>query len=177
MLCKRRIFSNLRKAGPLAAFVLMTAMLLQVLYLMHSTYVSLPNLIDGNPFVARFQYPSHAIRRWYVIGTLFTAIAIPLTLLARYLSHRKTALAYWSFAVPTIALYLYLLIIWTMPFSLLIHYVDAMGFTSKRTYGIVCGLAGYILILVFLYWVVRRPRGTLQGQQKPVDTLIKEAIP
>ena len=159
MWCKQNFPSILRKIGPLAAFILMLTALLLLLWLMHSnsTYASLPNLIRGKPFILRFQYPSRAIHLWYGGFTIFLAIALPYTVLARFLSHRKTRLAYWSFAIPTFALYLYLLIILTIPFNWLIHYINNMGFTPKRIYGLFYGLGGYVVVLGFLWWAVRKP--------------------
>lgn len=164
MWCKQNFLSTLRKIGPFAAFILMLTALLLLIWMMHTTYVSLVNydaslarLISGRVFICGFQYPSRPIHLWYVAFTIFIAIAFPYTVLARCISHRKTRLAYWSFVIPTAVLYLYLLIILTLPFSWLIQYIDAMGFTPKRIYGLFYGLGGYILILTFLYWVVRRP--------------------
>ena len=164
MWCKQNFLSTLRKIGTLAAFILMVTALLLLISIMRTTYVSLVNydssltrLISGKTFILGFQYPSRPIHLWYGAFTIFIAIALPYTVLARCFSHRKTRLAYWSFAIPTIALYLYLLLILTLPFNWLIQYIDAMGFTPKRIYGLFYGLGGYILILTFLYWVLRRP--------------------
>ena len=136
-------------------------MLTAALYLLcvaRSTYASIPNLITGNPFVHGFEYPSLPIRRWYAILSIFIAVALPCTVLARCLSHRKTRLAYWSFVIPTVVFYLYLLIMWTIPFSWLIQYINDMGSTPKRIDGVFYGLAGYVVLLGFLYWAVRKPR-------------------
>jgi len=153
---KHRLLSTLRKTGPLAAFILMLTALLLLIWLMRSTYASFPDLITGRPFIIRFQFPSEAIHKWYLLITIFVPIAIPYTVLARFFSHRKTRLAYWSFAIPTAALFLYLLIILTIPFNWLIQYI-ATGFTPKRIYGLFYGLAGYAVILGFLWWALRKP--------------------
>ena len=153
---KIRFLSTLRKIGPLAAFILMLTALLLLLYIMRHTYAALPDLITGKAFTLRFQYPSHAIRRWYVIATLFSAIAIPYTVFVRCFTHRKTRSAYWLFVVPTVTLYLYLLIIWTIPFNWLIEYT-ARGVTTKRIQGLFYGLGWYVVIMGFLWWAVRKP--------------------
>ena len=153
----------LRKIGPWAAFILMLTALLLLISMMRTTYASLVNydasltrLISGRAFIYGSKYPD-GIKCWYVLFTFFTVILLPYTVLARWFSHRKTRLAYWSFAVPTIALYLYLLLILSLPFIWLIHYINNMGFTPKRMYGLFYGLGGYILILTFLYWAVKKP--------------------
>jgi hypothetical protein len=135
---------------------MLTALLL-LLGIMDNTHASLPNLISSPPFICGFQYPAVPISRWYFIVTVLTAIALPYTVLARFFSHRKTRLAYWSFVIPTAALYLYLLIILTIPFSWLIQYIDAMGFTAKRIYGVFYGLGGYVVVLGLLWWAVCKP--------------------
>jgi hypothetical protein len=153
----------------------MVTALLLLISTMRTTYVSLVNydaslagLISGRTFICGFQYPAVPIKRWYFLLTFFLAIALPYTVLARFFSHRKTRLAYWSFAIPTAVLYLYLLLILTLPFSWLIQYINAMGFTPKRIYGLFYGLGGYVVILGFLWWAVRRP-----GEKKPQTKIDK----
>jgi hypothetical protein len=153
------------KTGPLTASALMFMAVVLLVWLMHTTYVSLINydksllkLISGKVFVYSFQYPADPIKAWYAAITFFVVILLPYTTIARYISHRKTCLAYWSFVIPTIALYLYLLIILTVPFSWLIQYLNTMGVTPIRICGLFYGLAGYVVILTFLYWAVKRPK-------------------
>ncbi len=155
--CQFRFLSNLRRIGPLAAFILMLALLLQLIYLMRTTYVSIPNLITSNPFIHGFQYPAGPILKWYNLGTMFITMAIPYTVIARSLTHRNTRFAYWSYVIPTVAFCLYLLIIWTIPFSWLIQYINDMGSTPKRIHGLWYGLAGYVVIMGFLFWAIRKP--------------------
>jgi len=166
--CKQNFISTLRKIGPLTSFVLMLALLLQLLVGMYNTHASLHNLIRGNPFIHGFQFPSLPIQRWYGLATISIAIALPYTVLARLLSHRKTRSACWSFVIPSAALYLYLLIIWTIPFSWLIQYIDAMGVTPKRIYGLFYGLGGYVVILGFLWWAVRKPNKNPQTKMDKI---------
>ena len=173
---KLRFLSILRKIGAVAAFILMLTALLLLISIMRTTYASLVNydsslarLISGRAFICGFQYPAGPIKRWYFLVTFFLAIALPYTVLARFLSHRKTRLAYWSFVIPTVAFYLYLLIILTIPFSWLIQYIDAMGFTAKRICGVFYGLAGYVVILGFLWWAVRKPEE--KNPQTKIDNI------
>ena len=152
---------------------MLTALLL-LISILRTTYVSLVNydeslvrLISGKAFLYGSKYPDR-IKCWYVLVTFFLAIALPYTVLARCISHRKTRLAYWSFVIPTVALYLYLLLILTLPFSWLIQYINAMGFTPKRIYGLFYGLGGYVVILGFLWWAVRKP-----GEKNPQTKIDK----
>ena len=106
-----------------------------LIWTMRTTYASLlnvkylSNLITGRAFICSFQYPAYAIRYWYFLVTFFLAIALTFTTLARFLTHRKTRFAHFSFVIPTLALYLYMLVILTIPFSWLIQYINNMGFT------------------------------------------------
>ena len=159
--CGLRTFrSKLRRIGTVTGFILMLTLLLLLIWLTHasSTYASLPFLINGRAFMIGFEYPSGPIRQWYIGITAFLTIAIPYTVIARCFSHRKTRFAYWSFAIPTAVLYVYLLIILTIPFSWLIQYIDRMGSTPRRMHALWYGLGGYIVIAAFLYWALRRPK-------------------
>ena len=163
---KENILWGFRKIGVLAGFVIMFSGLVLLISMMRTTYLSLVNydeslvrIISGRVFICGFQYPSGPIGKWYVLFTIFTVTALPCTVLARWFSQRKSRLAYWSFVIPTVGLYLYLLLILTLPFSWLIQYIARMGFTPKRIYGLFYGIGGYIVILTFLWWAVRRPDG------------------
>lgn len=108
--------SILRKIGALTALILMPTALLLLIWIMRTTYASLlnydsslVNLITGRTFICRFKYPSGPIKSWYFLVTFFLAIALPYTTLARFLTNRKSRFAYWSFVIPTLASYLYLL--------------------------------------------------------------------
>ena len=167
---KLRFLSILRKIGAVAAFILMLTALLYLILIMSTTYASLtnydaslPGIISGRVFSRAFicgfqEETSLQILRWYMLVTILTVIAILCTVTARLFSHRKTRLAYWSFAIPTIALYLYLLLILTLPFSWVIQCINAMGFTLERVNGLLYGLGAYVVILGFLWWAVRKPR-------------------
>ena len=166
----QNIRSIRRRIGAIAAFILMLMLLFPLIWFTHttSTYARLASprfLIIGQAFMYRwedpppdFEGPDFAIGYGYSLTTIFLALALPCTILARYFSHRKTRLAYWSFAIPTAVLYVWLLIILTIPFSWLIQLIDRAGFTPGRRYCLYYGLGGYILILTFLYWVLRRPK-------------------
>lgn len=162
MQVEKTYLAILRKMGPWGSSVLMFAALVLLIFFLRTTYLSLTNyhdslvhIVSGRVFTCGFEYPALPIERWFVLFTFFTAILLPCTILARWMNHRRTRLAYWLFTIPTIVLCLYLLLILTLPFSWLIQYIARMGLTPKRAYGLFYGLAGYILILTFLHWAVR----------------------
>ena len=160
----QNIRSTRRRIGAVAAFILMLTLLLLLLCWTDGA-ASLHRLINGQAFMYRwedpppdFEGPDFAIRFFYAVMTIFLALALPCTVLARCLSHRKTRSAYWSFAIPTAILYLYVLVSLTVPFSWLIQLIDRAGSTHRRINVLYYGVAGYILIAAFLYWVLRKPK-------------------
>ena len=85
-------------------------------------------------------------------------ISIPYTFFARSLNPRKTLSAYLLYAIPTAISYIYLLLILTIPFSWLIHYITDMGSTANRINAVFYGIGLYIFILLSLFLLLRKPR-------------------
>ena len=100
------------------------------------------------------------IGKWLILFTLFTAFVVMSVTVARWASNRDTPAGYWAFAIPTLALCFYAIVILTLPFWWLIQYIDAMGVTPRRIYGLLYGVAGYLSVLAFVYWALRRPTRT-----------------
>ena len=98
------------------------------------------------PFVVRdfFQY--------------FAIIAVPTlayVAAARWLSDRSTPGGRRAFAVPAVAICACLVVLLTIPFAWLVQYTTSMGLTQARANGLLCGVAGYAVILAFAWWSVR----------------------
>ncbi len=100
----------------------------------------------------------------YTVFLFFSAIALPYITGVRWFSRRNTKLDFWLFAVPVIVACLYLLTPLTCAFSMMIDYAST-GITPKRIHGLLFGLGGYLTILGFLWWAVRKPRR--QGIAEP----------
>jgi len=119
-----------------------------------SSHASFPNLFSGRSFSLYFANPTEPIKVWYLFTSTFLAVAMLCTALARWLVQKINRSAYWFFVIPTVVMWLYLLLIWTMPVYWLVHYVADMGFTLRRINGLVYGLIGYVVILGFMLWAV-----------------------
>ena len=87
--------------------------------------------------------------------TLFTAVSLPYVAIVRWKSNRSSPSGYWSFFVTTIAICVCLLVTLTCAIGKLLTYIEAMGLTPRRIYGLLYGLGGYIIVLGFLYWANR----------------------
>ena len=99
-----------------------------------------------------------SLTKWFFLFTYFSALVLPYVAVARWMSDRSTRFGYWAFTVLTIALCLCPLSILTLPFWWVIQYIDAMGITPRRVYGLVYALGGYIAVLGFLCWAVWPPK-------------------
>lgn len=170
---KLKFRSILYKIGPAVSFVLMLSAVFLLGSFMHSKNGPFLYVVSGHLFTGSFDrihagtyLDQPTIGKWYFLFILFTAMTLPATAVAKWLNHRKTHLAYWFFVVPAVALCMYLLITLTVPFWWLVQYIHSMGVTPKRIYGLMYCLGGYILILTFLYWVIKFPS---KNKGNPID--------
>ncbi|MEI7901450.1 MAG: hypothetical protein WCK89_14465 [bacterium] len=144
------------KVGTLVACSLMFTALLLLIWLMNgsSTHASFQNLFSGRAFSLYFANPTVPIKAWYQLTSAFLAVAGLLTALARWVLQKISRSDCWCFVIPTVVMWLYLLLIWTMPVYWLVHYVADMGPTLRRINGLVYGLIGYVVIFGFMLWSV-----------------------
>jgi hypothetical protein len=98
-----------------------------------------------------------AIKIRFIIFTFFTVVSLPYIAIVRWKGHRSSPSGYWLFTVTTTAICVCLLVPLTCAISRLVAYIQAMGFTRMRIYGLLYGLGGYIIVLGFLYWANRTP--------------------
>jgi hypothetical protein len=142
---------------------MLLAALVPLAWFMHKTG-RLAYVLSGKLFTAEFD-PSvvgnaldqPTIGKQFVFFALFASLLIPYSLVVRWLSDRRTRAGYWAFALPTVGLYVCLLILLTIPFYWLLQYIHAMGFTPRRVEGLVCGAVSYTAIVGLLAWQLRRP--------------------
>lgn len=98
-----------------------------------------------------------SINAHFFMFTLFTAVSLPYVAIVRYKISRSSPSGYWSFLVTTTAICICLLVILTCAIGKLVTYIQAMGFTPMRIYGLLYALGGYVVVLGFLYWSARIP--------------------
>lgn len=95
--------------------------------------------------------------RAYVVLVGIAVIVLPYLALVRTICARRTRLEYWIFVIPTALVCLFLICINTLPVCVSIKWMDVVGVTSARTYSLLFGLYGYIIILWFFFWAIRSP--------------------
>lgn len=98
-----------------------------------------------------------SITKWLFLATIFSLNCLTYVSIARWASDRKSLTEYWCFAVPAVLMCLYSMTVLTLPFWWLMQYVDAMGFTPKRIYGITYCLIVYASLLSFFAWALWKP--------------------
>jgi len=104
------------------------------------------------------------IGKWLLWFSFLTALSVPIILLVRWLSDRRTRVGHWIFAAPVLAIGVLLLSLLVCVMCDLIQYVYWMGFTPKRVFGLSFGLGALILLPWFLRWTLRRTAGGRHGQ-------------
>jgi hypothetical protein len=151
---------RVRKLGALGTAVCMVLPLLPLT--LHDALGPCFYVLSGQMLTSQFD-PIHAgsvldqptIGKWYILCTFFTVVTFPYLAAVRWASARTTWTGYWAFAGPTIIVCFWLLCMLTTAFSWLVQYIYAMGFTTRRVYGLAYGIGAYIVILGFLYWALR----------------------
>lgn len=111
-----------------------------------------------NRIHAGFTLDQPTIGKWYFWFTVFTVFTLPYMAAVKRFCVRQSKLRHWFFSVGLTILCLFLVCLLTIPFFWLIQYIDAMGYTSKRMWGLLYGLGGCAVVMFFYIWAVRRPR-------------------
>lgn len=148
---------------PILTFVWLTAKepFLSVIY------GKLPyDVITGKFFTTKF-HTIHAgsaldqptIGKWLFWFTVMTVLSLPYAAVVRWLSDRRDKVGYLAYSIPAVILSIFLLCILSWPMCWLIQYVCSMGFTPRRVYGLIYGIAGGILVFSFLCRSIKKPKG------------------
>ena len=92
--------------------------------------------------------------KFFFLFVYFSAMVLPYVAAARWMGNRRSRQGYWAFSLPTVALCLCLLSLLSPPFFWRVQQIGAMGWTARSADGVVCGVAGYCVVLAFLIWAV-----------------------
>jgi hypothetical protein len=95
------------------------------------------------------------IGKWYFWFTVFTVIGLFYMTIIYKFCVQKSKLRHWFFAAPLTILCLFFVCLLTIPFWWLIQYVHEIGYTGKRMLGLLYGIGGYLIVLLYYFWVVR----------------------
>jgi len=140
-------------------------------------YGKLPyDVISGKLFTTKFHI-IHAgsaldqptIGKWLFWFTVMTALSLPYAAAVRWLSDRRDKVGYLAYSIPAVILSIFLLCILSWPMCWLIQYVCSMGFTPRRVYGLIYGIAGCILVFGFLCRAIKKPKGKKNTPNKSLQ--------
>lgn len=142
-------------AGAPMAYGVMATVLFILIWLINgsATHASFPNLINGKTFSVSFANPTEPIKAWFCLTSIFVTAALPSTAFAKWLIRKDGRSAYGGFLILSVFLWLYVLLIWTVPVSWLAHYVAKTGSTPKRILGLAYGVTGYAIVLGVMIWL------------------------
>ena len=121
---------------------------------------------------AGFSLDQPTIGKWLFWFSVMTASSLPYAAVIRWLSNRTKRSGYLAYGTCVLILGVFLLCILSWPLCWLIQYVCSMGPTSRRIYGILYTAIGGLLVMVFMWWAVRRP-----GEKNPQTRLKNKTLP
>ncbi len=161
------------QAGCLSIALLMLPILVWVWLAARESVFSVLNgtvprwVLSGELFSEKFD-TGHAgsaldqptIGKWLFWFSVMAASSLPYASAVGWLSDRGRKSGHLAFGISAGILCLFLLCILSWPLSWLIQYVCSMGFTPRRSYGLLYAVAGGLLVIGFLSWAVREPKKT-----------------
>jgi len=162
-----------RKLGPLGTVVFLALALVPLASFAYGPFLY---VVSGQLFASGFDrahiggaLDQPSLTKWFFLFEYFGAMGLAYVAAARWMSDRSTRWGYWAFALPTTVLCGCLLSVLTLPVWWLVQYIDAMGVTERRVYGLVYGLGGYAMVLGFLCWAVRVSKAKVKAAGAGTD--------
>jgi len=156
---------GLLKGPPGALAVIFLMIWPQVCLLMGELKPVVPYVFSGTVFTEPFRriHVGHCldqptIGKWYFWFTFFLVTGLPYAAGVRWLIDKSSRLCHCAFSILTITGCLCLLCILTIPFCWLLKYINAMGVTPTRIFGLVYAGLGYLVVLGFMAWALVPPR-------------------
>lgn len=116
---------------------------------------------------AGFTLDQPTIGKWYFWFTVFTVVWLSYMALVRRICVCGSKLRHWIFTIGLTVLCLFLVCLLTIPFWWLIQYIQTMGWTPKRFFGLLYGIGGYLVVLGFWFWAVRNKKRTTNTESSP----------
>jgi hypothetical protein len=107
---------------------------------------------------AGFALDQPTIGKWLFWFSVMAVSSLPYAAVVGWLADRGTPSGRLTFGIAAGVLGVFLLCMLSWPLSWLIQYVYSMGFTPRRTYGLVYAIAGGLLIIGFVAWAFRNPK-------------------
>ena len=107
---------------------------------------------------AGFVLDQPTIGKWLFWFSLMAVSSLPYAAAVGWLADRRTPSGRLAFGIGAGVLGVFLLCLLSWPLSWLIQYVCSMGFTPRRTYGLVYAVASGLLVIGFLSWAFWSPK-------------------
>ena len=107
---------------------------------------------------AGFALDQPTIGKWLFWFSVMAVSSLPYAAVVGWLADRGTPSGRLTFGIAAGVLGVFLLCMLSWPLSWLIQYVYSMGFTPRRTYGLVYAIAGGLLVIGFVAWAFRNPK-------------------
>jgi len=122
-------------------------------------------VISGRLFSEKFD-TGHAgsvldqptIGKWLIAFSVMAGTSLPYAAVVGWLGDRRQKSGRVAFGLCVGILCVFLLCILSWPLLWLIQYVWSMGFTPRRVYGLLYGVAGGLLVIAFLFRASKKPR-------------------
>lgn len=170
---KSFIRSLYHRFGWLGTGILMVPVLFWVWIAAREPFISLFSgsvpryLISGRIFSepfdiihAGFAMDQPTIGKWLFWFTFMMITSLPYSAAVRWLCDRSKRSVYFIYGISNVILCIFLLSILTWPVIWLIQYVNSMGSTPKRTFGLLYSVCVCATITGFLIWTFRKPKRT-----------------
>lgn len=109
---------------------------------------------EWHPIHAGFVLDQPTIGKWYFWFSVFTAVWLPYMAAVKYFFIRRSTPRRMIFAAGITFLCLFLACLLTIPFWWLIQYIQAMGWTPKRAFGLFYAAGAYGILFIFWYRTV-----------------------
>jgi hypothetical protein len=111
-----------------------------------------------NTIHAGFALDQPTIGKWLFWFSVMAGTSLPFAAGVGWFADRNRRAGRLAFGIGVGVLGVFLLCILSWPLSWLIQYTWSMGFTPKRTYGLVYSVAGGLLVIGFVAWAFRKPK-------------------
>jgi hypothetical protein len=116
------------------------------------------NILIGKLFSEKFDI-GHArgIRIGLIWFSFMAVVSLPYSLAVRWSSNLRNRAGYLAYSISMTLLCIFLLCILLWPVCWLIQYIHSMGVTPRRIFGLVYGIAGFVIVIRLLCWAIKRP--------------------
>ncbi|MBI9016949.1 MAG: hypothetical protein JEZ07_06785 [Phycisphaerae bacterium] len=165
--------TDLTKVSKMILLIVAAILAIPAIWIIYICYEPFIYVFSGDLFEYQFIRPQFGIGldqptlgKFYILFFLFSLIVFPYLALLRFAINRRNKLNYVMFGCLAIALCLCLVSVLTIGYYWLIKYIEALGYTSRRSFGLFFGKCGYITVFGLLVWLLWPPKRNLSLTEK-----------